>query len=103
MTDRFFVLVDDQREYKNMDVTARNYRAAIPALRDNPVTHLLIDNDLGNKKDGYDILVWARDNDRMPTHVFIVSANPVARGRMEALLEHDMKYVHAPEDRKSVV
>lgn len=89
---RFYLLVDDVRSYMNMTAIARSYRAAIPILRDKPVTHLILDNDLGGKKDGYDLLMWARDNGKVPVHVHLVTANPVAKGKMEALLLNDLNY-----------
>jgi hypothetical protein len=93
MNGNFYLLVDDKRNYMNMEVTARTYRRGLASLRDDPVTHLILDNDLGGKKEGHELLAWARDHNCVPASVCIVSANPVAVKRMEDILTHDLGYV----------
>jgi len=95
MNNRFYLLVDDKRNFMNMDVIARTYRRGLASLRDDPVTHLILDNDLGGKKEGHELLAWARDHGCVPIHVHIVSSNTVAVKRMEDLLHYDLGYVKA--------
>lgn len=90
----FELLIDDMRNIGGVDLTVRTSEEGIRALRDNEVTHLYLDNDLGEDQpmEGIDILNWARDNNLVPPNVFIVSANPVAKRRMEDVLNHDLGY-----------
>ena len=90
------VLIDDVKDLGEFDHIARTAPEGRRILQEYPVTHLYLDNDLGADQDmeGYDILVWARDNDIVPPNVQIVSMNNVAVKRMEALLEHDLGYVY---------
>ena len=83
----FYLLIDDVRDQFKVEKTARTYAEGILALKTLPITHLLIDHDLGEKKDGYDAVCWAIEHDCLPPHVFIVSANPVGRNRIGRALE----------------
>lgn len=88
------LLIDDMRNIKDVDLVARTAEEGMRCLEFEPVTHLYLDNDLGDDQpmEGIDILAWARDNNIVPPNVFIVSANPVAKKRMEAILLFDLKY-----------
>ena len=88
------LLIDDVRDIKDVDLVARTAWEGVEYLKNEPITHLYLDNDLGDDQpmEGIDILTWARDNNRVPPNVFIVSANPVAKKRMEAVLLFDLKY-----------
>jgi hypothetical protein len=96
----FYLLIDDIRIVEGMDVTVRTSPEGRKALLSYPVTHLVLDNDLGSDQDmeGIEILQWARDRGCIPDNVSIISANPVAKKRMEDVLYFDMKYIY---DRSS--
>lgn len=89
----FHLLIDDVREL-DVDLTARTVDEGKAALEAGGVTHLYLDNDLGldQPMEGIDILTWARDNDLVPSNVYIVSSNPIGRKRMEDVLHFDLKY-----------
>jgi hypothetical protein len=80
------LLIDDVRDYE-VDIIARNARAGKSCLFMD-VTHLYLDHDLGDVDEptGYDVLVWAIESEYLPPNVFLVTANPVGRSRMEAAL-----------------
>lgn len=90
----FFLLIDDVRSYNNVEHTARTAQAGRKALLSFPVTHLLLDNDLGPESDmeGIDVLQWARDRNCVPEKVIIVSSNGPCRKRMEDVLYFDLGY-----------
>lgn len=92
----FHLLIDDIRDLDGMDVISRTGVVGMRLLEECVVTHLYLDNDLGEDvpREGIDILKWARDNDYVPPNVYIVSANPIARKRMEDVLHYDLKYVY---------
>lgn len=89
----FHLLIDDLRNV-DVDIIARTVDGGKFVLEADKVTHLYLDNDLGldQPMEGIDILNWARDNDHVPSNVFIISANPVAKKRMEDVLRFDLKY-----------
>jgi len=89
-----YLLIDDVRIVEGMDLVARTAEEGRNALLNNPVTHLVLDNDLGVNQDmeGYDILMWAIKNNCVPAAVSIISANPVAKKRIEAALFYDVSY-----------
>lgn len=84
--EEFYLLIDDLRDQYMVEKVARTAAAGILALKTLPVTHLLIDHDLGEEKDGYDVINWAIEHKCLPPNVFIVSANPVGRNRIAAAL-----------------
>jgi len=95
----FYLLIDDVRGVDHVgevDLIARTASDGRDALLNNQVTHLYIDNDLGSDQDmeGIQILEWARDNNCVPGHVSIVSSNPPAKRRMEAVLFFDLGYTY---------
>jgi len=83
----FYLLIDDIRDQYDVEHTARTADEGMLALKTLPVTHLLIDHDLGEGKSGYDVINWAIENDVLPPRVFIVSANPVGRNNIGRALE----------------
>lgn len=93
MAREFHLLIDDVRTIE-VDMISRTARAGMRALEDGEVTHLYLDNDLGADQpmEGIDILKWARDNDCVPDNVFLITANPIAKRRMEELLQYDLGY-----------
>jgi len=106
MTDEFHLLIDDIRNEEmcgvtdiKFDITARTSYHGVAALEHNPVTHLWLDNDLGyGSIDGWEILNWARDNDCLPDHITLVTANPVSKRRMEDTLRNDVGYYRESVD-----
>jgi hypothetical protein len=93
MAKEMHLLIDDMRTL-DVDVISRTGKVGMCLMEKGEVTHLYMDNDLGEDvpMEGVDILKWARDNGFMPPNVTIVSANPVCRKRMEDILYFDMKY-----------
>ena len=91
----FHLLIDDMRSLEGMDMTSRTGEVGMSLMQQGVVTHLYMDNDLGEDvpREGIDIMKWARDNGHMPSNVTIVSANPVCRGRMEDILKLDLGYI----------
>ena len=100
MKDEFNLLIDDIRDEEmcgvtdiKFDVIARTASEGMDALKEHPVTHLWLDNDLGLwQLQGWEILNWARDNDLVPDRVILVTANPRSKERMENILSLDMGY-----------
>jgi hypothetical protein len=97
--DSFCLLIDDIRGVDHvgeMDHIARTAPEGRKALLAFPVTHLILDNDLGPEQDmeGIEILQWAFERGCVPAKVSIISSNTPAKARMEALLLHDMKYTY---------
>jgi len=96
----FHLLIDDIRNEEmcgvtdiEFDITARTSAHGKQALKDNPVTHLWLDNDLGmGQEEGWEIMNWAIANDCLPPHVTLVTANPVSKRRMEQALCNDVGY-----------
>ena len=96
----FNLLIDDIRNEEMCGVTdmkfdyiARNPYTGMEALKTQPVTHLWLDNDLGySMMEGWEILNWARDNDLLPDHIILVTANPVSKRRMAETLKNDLGY-----------
>ena len=96
----FHLLIDDIRTEAmcgvtdiKFDITARRSLNGQHALQNNPVTHLWLDSDLGyGQLEGWEILNWARDNDCLPPHITLVTANHVSKRRMEATLRNDVGY-----------
>ena len=83
--------VDDIRIAPEGWVQAWNAREAINILRDNKVTELSLDHDLGDPGEdtGYDIMGWIEmhvyyNNMKLPNIKFH-TANPVGRKNMEAV------------------
>ena len=86
-TTEFYLLIDDIRDQYQVEKTARTAADGMLALKTLPVTHLLIDHDLGEEKSGYDVINWAIEHNVLPSKVFIVSANPVGRNNIGRALE----------------
>ena len=85
--------IDDTRELTEAHVLVRNYNEGIRQLENNgPWDLLLLDHDLasfdesGREKTGYDVMCWLEQNqDKLPSKIECVSANPVGRARIVAL------------------
>jgi len=87
------VLIDDLRDF-DADITCRTVDHALQVLQNEAVTHLYLDNDLGYDQpmECIHILQWAVKNEVVPDNVCLVTANPVAKRRMEDILQHDLNY-----------
>ncbi len=80
-----WLLIDDVRD-AGADVIARNAAAGKKMLAQQCWSHLLMDHDLGDVEDGYDVLTWGLAHGFVPDHVQLVTSNPVGRERMAAAL-----------------
>lgn len=87
------LLIDDIRDIE-ATVIARNYDDGIYQLQYNgPWDLLLLDHDLasydqvGREKTGYDVMCWLENNaEFFPSKIRCVSANPVGKQRIEAVI-----------------
>lgn len=82
-----WLLIDDTRDL-NCEVTARNAKAGKKLLAVGGWECLCLDHDLGEETSGYDIAKWALENDFLPTHVQLVTSNPVGRHNISELLKN---------------
>jgi len=95
------LLIDDLRneafisQTYGIEVTevARTYTDGVNALVTKQWDLLLLDHDLnsyvdGVEKTGYDIIVFLENNPQyMPKEIFLVTANPVGRARMQFVID----------------
>lgn len=92
--NRLIVAVDDLRQLIDCDIVIRNFTSAkiiIPNILDK-ITHLKLDHDLGEDKNGYDLLMWITTLDYRIPVIELITSNPVGRERMKQCLIHDMNY-----------
>lgn len=83
-----WLLIDDMRNLST-EAIARTPEAAKQLLSLRCWYCVCFDHDLGCRAEtGYDILVWAINNEYLPSMVQLVTSNPVGRERMAAALEH---------------
>ena len=82
-----WLLIDDVRNV-NCDVIARNGPAGRKMLALGGWEALCLDHDLGDvgTETGYDVLVWALENNLVPPIVQLVTANPVGQANMARAL-----------------
>lgn len=84
--------VDDLREPKKWEeknhqiYIVRNYRTAIEALKASSYDLVDLDNDLGEQKEGYDILKYIIENEIKVENIAVHTMNSVARQNMLQLL-----------------
>ncbi|AFQ22244.1 hypothetical protein My1_085 [Pectobacterium phage My1] len=84
------ILFDDVRNLEGMDIIARTTEAMHSLIELHLIKgcYLYMDNDLGASEEGYDILTTIlTKTDNRPAYVHLVTSNPVARIRMQQLLE----------------
>lgn len=93
-----YLWVDDERnppEALGYDVV-RTYNEAIEKLTKYQYDKVFLDHDLGDftagkERTGYDVLLWLTErrmnNEAVPSKVVILTANPVARERMEGVIK----------------
>ena len=83
------IYLDDTRKAPPGWLQAYWPEEVISHLKTNQVTHISLDHDLGddNHGTGYDVILWIEEavlKGFEPPTIFIHSANPVARMKMEA-------------------
>lgn len=81
-----WLLIDDVRNY-NADVIARTADAGIKLLREMEWEAVIMDNDLGEHTQGWQVLDQALREGYRPNRVQICTSNPPARDRMRAMLQ----------------
>ena len=96
------LLIDDKRNFLDVDVIARNALMGIAILEHIYVDTLYLDHDLGKAKpicldmvneveaSGYGVLLWLEmemNESRRPNTIILVTDNPVGRSRMELALQ----------------
>ena len=84
------IYLDDERQTPEGWTHCFWPNEVIELLKNNKVTHVSLDHDLGDDKrgTGYDVLKWIEEqvftvDDYYPPNLNIHSANPAARKRME--------------------
>ena len=91
-TQNLSLLIDDIREFPDIDLTARDPITGKVMLENNDIGSLYLDHDLGFDETGYDIIKWAIKEDYVPDMVIIVSSNPVGRDNIgNALVSYGYK------------
>ena len=80
-----WLLIDDIRDLQ-CEVIARTPEAGMKLLALGGWECVCFDHDLGQDSTGYDVLVWAIENDYLPNMVQLVTSNPVGRDNMDAAL-----------------
>lgn len=83
-----WLLIDDCRDL-NADVIARTSEAGKRMLALGGWECVCFDHDLGmqSAESGYDVLVWALEEQFLPSKVQLVTSNPVGRQNMRQALE----------------
>lgn len=88
------LVIDDIRVFHYATKHARDYWDGIKALESERWDLLLLDHDLasidpnGREYTGYDILCYLEQNPQyLPSRIDLVTANPVGRQRMQALIQ----------------
>ena len=80
------LLIDDQRNLK-ADIVARNGETGIAILTAFKIDALLLDHDLGEGMNGYDVVCFLEERTNLlPNTVELVTSNPVGRARMAQVL-----------------
>lgn len=76
------VFVDDFRPTPDGWVRVYTYEGAIEILKTGKVEQISLDNDLGTKKEGYDVAKWIErqvfETTFRPPKIWVHSSNPVA-------------------------
>jgi len=80
--------LDDVRPAPILDswMVAKNYQEAITLIDKYTFFLCSLDHDLGEEKDGADVLQYMIDNDKVPELVLIHSKNPVGVAEMNRML-----------------
>jgi hypothetical protein len=81
-----WLLIDDIRDL-NTDAIARTAGAGKALLKAYPWECLCLDHDLGETSEtGYQVLLWAINENALPEKVQLVTSNPVGRANMAQTL-----------------
>ena len=91
---KYNVYLDDCRETPDMfQIRAYTYKDIIQILikMEGHIGILSLDNDLGEKYEGYDVMKWIEkeyyiNNYILPDKIIIHSMNPIAKRRMEMVI-----------------
>lgn len=83
-----WLLIDDRRKHHNADVTVRTALDACRFLRDEYVSVLLLDYDLGiDQETGLEIIKWAELTGNLPPYIHIVSTHSGGVPRIQDFLK----------------
>ena len=96
------VFLDDERTTPEGWFRVYEPNQAIALLESGLVTHISLDHDLGDDEGigtGNDVLVWIEEqvyaNNFDPPRIFVHSANPSAKQKMQAGIEQIRKFYEA--------
>jgi len=83
-----WLLIDDLRDL-HCDLNARTAAEGKRLLQEHSaeLECVCLDHDLGEVETGYDVALWALERDLMPSHVQLVTSNPVGRKNMADCLK----------------
>ena len=81
--------IDDMKNLPGIDRICRTDEEGIEALKQGGWTHLYMDNDLGCKLEGWQILEWGFKQGLIPNIVTLITMNPVGYYRMKLALENE--------------
>lgn len=92
------IYLDDERKAPDGWVLMSDVHSVIRTLKENTVTDLSLDHDLGKTDEcGYDILLWIENEMHTkgytPPRITIHTANPSARIKMTLAVESMKKYL----------
>jgi hypothetical protein len=80
------LLIDDMRNI-TCDIIARNARAGLACLRAFEIDELVLDHDLGDDVNGYEVLCYALLEKIVPDYVYVITDNPVGLENIARALE----------------
>ena len=81
--------IDDKKNLPGLDRICRTDVEGKTALEQGGITHLYMDNDLGCKLEGWEILEWGFKKGLIPNTVTLITMNPVGYQRMVLALENE--------------
>jgi len=88
------IYLDDERLPPDGWIRTKAVNSTINLLKSGRVSHLSLDHDLGTDKEcGYDVLLWIEEQVFTnkdfcpPANIYIHTANPSARRKMELALD----------------
>ena len=85
------LFVDDLRPFPDGEewICCRDYEEAVWQLSVHDFEYVSLDFHLGYGESGLDILVWMRNNRKVPPHINIHSSHPWGRRRMREFCEEN--------------
>lgn len=88
---KFKVFLDDMREAPSGWILLKHPTEVIELLKQNLVTELSLDHDLGTNETGYDVLLWIEEAvysiGFKPPLMVVHTSNPSARIKMESAIQ----------------